>query len=316
MHDYSIDLRGMQGQKRRSLYLADCYDALADRVAGPLGAGAVYRKRAAMCRGCGTYLKYGILEGGGNKLVDANFCRQRLCPMCAFRRSHRSYADISKVLDWVSEVYPQYQYLFLTLTVRNVEGDKLGQVLDDMAKGFKRLIDADGKRRRFRGIIRTTEVTVSKRYNTYHPHYHLILAVPPEYFDRSQGLYWTTSDWAAAWQQCIRSDYTPITDIRAIKGRKNAVKETSKYAVKPASLFAGRVRDQVLERILYLQNGLHSRRLLSYTGCFGEARRALGLSEHDLSMDLTDKIEREDVFEAFVTYHWGFGARCYDIVKE
>lgn len=313
MLDYSIDLGRMQVKKRQSLFLADCYDLLAEQIAGPSDPGGVYRKRAAMCRGCGTYLQYGILEDGSGKLVDANFCRQRLCPSCAFRRSHRAYADISRAMDWVQQIYPEYQFLFLTLTVRNIEGDKLGQALSDMAIGFKNLIDARGKRRRFRGIIRTTEVTIDA-HGRYHPHYHLILACAPEYFRRNSGLYWKTEEWAAAWRECLGVDYTPVCDIRKVDHSGKARKEVSKYCVKPSSLLEGSPWD-VLPRILYLQNGLHGKRLLSFTGCFGEARRVLGLQIGE-SDDLTDKIGRDDVFQAFVTFHWGFGAGCYDIVKE
>lgn len=307
MSDYSIDLSRLQVKKRQTLFLADVFDRLAQR-----GEGSDFARRAALCRNCGNYLKFGILVDGSSKIVDANFCRQRLCPSCAFRRSHKAYSNISRVLDFV-EQNSNNQFLFLTLTIRNVSGLNLSSALDAMAIGFKRFLDAKGKSGRFSGVIRTTEVTVSDD-GSFHPHYHCILAVPPSYFSRAAGLYWTTSDFSRAWRECLGIEYDPVVDVRAVFTREGSIKEVAKYAVKPSSLFSGGPLD-VEERVLYLQRGLHRRRLLSYTGVFGEARRALAIPEEDED-GLTDSISRADVFRCFVVYHWGFGVSAYTLEKE
>lgn len=311
MSDYSIDFSVMQAKKEQSFALADSFDRLSLRLEGPRGARDGWANRAALCRSCGSYLKFGVLRAGSVKLVDANFCRQRLCPQCSFRRSLRAYAHISRCIDWVTTWNTGLQFAFLTLTVRNVEGPELSVALSAMADAYNRFLANKAVVSRIAGAIRTTEVTVSKD-NTYHPHYHLILALPDSYYQR--GRYWTTEQWAKAWKTAGGYNYTPITHIQAIHGQDKAVKETAKYAVKPGDLLSG-PPDLIDERVFMLQRGLHRKRLLSYSGVFADARRALRIveEEHD---SLTDDITREDVFEAFVTYNWGLDVGNYQLVKE
>ena len=61
-------------------------------------------------------------------------------------------------------------WLFLTLTVRNVEGGELRQTISDMMKGFNRLT----KYKRFDaavlGYFRALEITKNHEEHTYHPH--------------------------------------------------------------------------------------------------------------------------------------------------
>jgi hypothetical protein len=72
--------------------------------------------------------------------------------------------------------------------------------------------------------------------------------VPPAYF---QGDYLKQEEWAGLWRQCLRINYRPVVDIRAVKlalvpdsqrvnnSPKNmwaAVAEILKYAVKPSDM--------------------------------------------------------------------------------
>lgn len=313
MSDYSIDFSIMQAKKEESFKLADSFDRLSRRLEGPTGARDGWANRAALCRNCGNYLKFGVLKAGGVKLVDANFCRQRLCPQCSYRRSLRAYAHISRCLDWVCTWNSGIQFAFLTLTIRNVEGPELSAALTAMTDAYNRFLCNDAVKRRIAGAIRTTEVTVNSDDNTYHPHFHLILALPDDYYLDAKK-YWTTEQWAKAWKTSGGYNYTPVTHIEAIRGQENAVKETAKYAVKPGDLLRGCI-NVIDERVLHLQIGLHRKRLLSYSGVFADARRALKIAEEEHD-SLTDDISREDVFEAFVTYNWGLDVGNYQLVKE
>lgn len=311
MSDYSIDLSILQAKKRQSFVLADSFDRLACRIEGPAGARDGFANRAAACRSCGNYLKFGILRSGDYKLIDANFCRQRLCPQCSYRRSLRAYAHISKCLDWVSCNDPGLRYAFLTLTVRNVHGSELSGALSAMAVAYNRFLSNDAVKSRIAGAIRTTEVTVNKEDRSYHPHYHLILALSRDYFNDSK--YWTTDRWSHCWQVSGGFSYSPVVHIQAILAQDKAVKETAKYSVKPGDLLDGD-SDSIDERVLYLQRGLYRKRLLSYSGVFGRARRALRIAE-EADDSLTDDILREDVFEAFVTYNWAIDVGNYRIAR-
>ena len=59
---------------------------------------SLYR-RADRVSQCGSYLDFGVLPDGTKKLVKANFCRDRLCPMCNWRRSLKLYSQVSQVMD-------------------------------------------------------------------------------------------------------------------------------------------------------------------------------------------------------------------------
>ncbi|MDI6578281.1 protein rep, partial [Bacillus subtilis] len=60
-------------------------------------------------------------ETGKLKLYQAHFCKERLCPMCAWRRSLKIAYHNKLILE---EANLQYGcgWIFLTLTVRNVKG--------------------------------------------------------------------------------------------------------------------------------------------------------------------------------------------------
>jgi hypothetical protein len=96
--------------------------------------------------------------------------------------------------------------------------------------------------------------------------------VPPAYF---QGDYLKQRQWATLWKQCLRIDYWPIVDIRAVKldlvqtsRRVNkpparmweAVAEILKYAVKPSDM----IRDHEWFRELVDQ--LHKTRAVAIGG--------------------------------------------------
>ena len=57
-----------------------------------------------------------------NRLHAANFCRDRMCLMCQWRKSLRTYANISKAVDQILTTNKQKpQFILLTLTVKNCE---------------------------------------------------------------------------------------------------------------------------------------------------------------------------------------------------
>jgi plasmid rolling circle replication initiator protein Rep len=204
------------------------------------------------------------------KLQTAWFCRVRHCPVCQWRRSLMWQAKVYRALPRLLRDYPDTRFLFMTLTVRNCEVKDLRATLDLMRRAWVRLTQL----RCFpaRGWVRAVEITRSERYRTAHPHYHVLLMVPPRYF---QGDYLKQDQWAELWRQCLRIDYRPVVDIRAVKldlvqttQRVNkpprnmwaAVAEILKYAVKPSDM----VRDH--DWFLALTDQLHKTRAVAIGG--------------------------------------------------
>jgi plasmid rolling circle replication initiator protein Rep len=180
------------------------------------------------------------------KLQTSWFCKVRHCPVCQWRKSLQWQAKVYRALPLLRRDYPDTRFLFMTLTIRNCEVENLRSTLEVMAKGWKRLTEL--RTWPARGWVRAVEITRSQRYRTAHPHYHCLLMVAPAYF---QGDYLKQEQWAALWQQCLRINYRPVVDIRAVKlalvpdtQRVNplprnmwqAVAEILKYAVKPSDM--------------------------------------------------------------------------------
>lgn len=168
----------------------------------------------------------------------AFFCRVRNCPICQWRRSLKLVARFFEVLPAIHAAHPTMRYALLTLTVKNCPIEELRTTVQAMNKAWQRL----SQRKIFPalGFVRSLEVT--KETDTYdkntkklihkarpnycHPHFHIILALPASYFG---GNYLSTAKWALLWQHALRSDYTPICDVRLVKS-KPRVKDGSMVA--------------------------------------------------------------------------------------
>ena len=286
-------------KKSRSLLLADTYRELgfdcADRVAN-----------------CGTFLQFHVL-GDLYKLTAANFCGDRLCPTCNWRRSLKIFGQVSKMMDFLQANDPDLRYLFLTLTLRNEDIDHLFDMVEALLGGWRFLYH---KHTVFRkvvlGTFRVLEVTINHDKHTFHAHLHVVLAVHQDYFHKG---YISQAGWAQMWRESCNLDYTPITDIRAIQpkpgtsGLGSAVAEVCKYSVKDSDYLIGddTWRPRYVEALALALSG---RRLIGKTGCFGKAWRALNLSDPERvdNEDLDAADLREDVAATIIRYGWRSGA--------
>lgn len=271
---------------------------------------------------CGSLLGF-IKTDEKYKLHYANFCRDRFCPMCGWRKSLRRFSDTSRILNQSFIEYPDIKYAFLTLTIKNCSGDDLEKTLDILLKGYR---DLTHKNRLFtKGIIvgsyRTIEITYSEK-DGFHPHIHVIIALTKDYFNNSS-YYMSQKKWSELWAKCINVDYNPVIDIRIIKNYDsknthnissndlyNAIKETSKYAVKgsqfldPEDLY----KSEYVVRILY--NALANRKLCSFSGIFRDIQHKLNIVDSEKAdlIHIDDNIEiNKDIEKQIIYYKWGNG---------
>lgn len=247
----------------------------------------VDRKKAGRLTACADALLFSRKDGGGLKLIHANFCRVRLCPICAWRRSLKTQAHMNKIL---AAAEPQrLEYLLVTLTLRNCSPDMLGSTLDTLIGGYKNLV----KRRRYSqgwiGWYRGVEVTHNVQQDTYHPHIHALVAVKPSYF-RGQK-YIAQKDLAQDWREvCKITDYTPVVDIRKVKrwsgGQARtrtdiikAVNEVAKYTTKSSDIICVDDWDLTVNTISVLDRAFDKRRFIAYGGLFKELQKQLNLDD-------------------------------------
>lgn len=309
------------------------YDAKADRVVQ-----------------CGDFLTFSYFEGGEIKLTNAHFCQVRLCPLCAWRREMKIFAQLLKVVEVVQE--RDYRFVFLTLTCKNVAGIELNDQISMLMKSFKRLTELKAVKGMAKGWFRALEIThdtekkitkdmykKSKKYydriglkagdanpnfNMYHPHFHVMIAVNKSYFS-GNGIYIKQSQWAEMWQQSMRVDYTPTVDIRTVKNRNNAdstdyskgVKETAKYTIKDADYIVESNHALTDEAVETLDNALDKRRLVAYGGIMKTIHKELNLDEAETAeVHITEDgeiLEQIKLYE--LGYKWHVGYKNYALAK-
>ena len=188
------------------------------------------------------------------KLSAARFCRVRYCPICQWRRSLKWKARAFKILPTIVEEYATHRWLFLTLTAHNCRIEELRLTLQKLNKAWQRM----SQRKIFPGVgwLRSTEVTRSKD-GSAHPHFHCLLMVKPSYFGK---YYIKQEKWVELWKSCLRVDYEPVIDIRAIKRDCQPtilIPEILKYCVKESDLTCDR------RWFLELTNQMHNLRTVA-----------------------------------------------------
>ena len=290
--NYNTDLNKLQEKKRLSMSVAKkLYSAGLYRVSSNILNCANYAVRVT-CPDCGE-----------THHINLMYCRERLCPLCQYKRSLKIKHNTMDIVKRVEEVNTDIQYLFITLTMRNCYGDELQKAIDDELAAWAKLTD---KRKRFkkvcRGYIRTLEVTYNTEKHSYHPHLHIIMAVSDDYFT-NPSLYLTHNDIAEHWRTAMNLSYRPIIDVRAItkEGQRiiidagedvnediiikklnsrelqyeHAVSEVCKYAVK----FNYEKAPAIALKTLY--EALLGRRLISYGGIFRIAKQELQIPDEE-----------------------------------
>lgn len=249
--------------------------------------------RALRIEECGTYIGF-YKEKNIPKIVKANFCRERLCAICAWRRQAKFISQMKPVLN--SLINDNYEFLFCTLTIKNCNYNNLEERLNTILVAFSKLRKRRKVKRSWLGMCRSIELTYNHKDNTYHPHIHILIAVEKDYFNNNQK-YITQEELSYIWKDCCNINYNPIVDIRKVNDIDKGVVETLKYSLKPS------VYNESLKAFHYVLNG---RRLISFTGIFSQRRKELRLLDFENNLldevDIKDKTNKTyDVYKIDVT---------------
>ena len=272
-------------------------------------------KKAERLRGCASQLFYSVQPNGRKRLVSANFCRVRLCPTCQWRRTLKTFSQMQRIMAAVEADKPR-AYLVLTLTIRNCEPDQLNDRLDQMSKAFNKLIQYKRFQNAVLGWYRGTEITHNLTENTYHPHFHVVLAVNSSYFHDSKR-YIPQKEWVQLWKKAMRLDYDPNVDIRRVKGNdpasvSAAIAEIAKYTVKGSDYLIPDDWDLTVETVALLDRVLNKRRFIGFGGIFKDWHKKLNLDDPD-DGDLvhTDDEPPPSDLDPIVVYQWSTGYKQY-----
>lgn len=316
-------LRPWRKHHQGTLSLAALYDYMAAEIDGEGGSGQInpqagrYMIKAAALQNCAPWAEFERVQQpqGGEvlRLNKASFCRQRLCPMCQWRRSLKLGAQARQVVEWVEQRQP-VRWLMLTVTLKNVPAAELSATVTHLHNSLTRLTHI--KAWPALGWLRATEVTYNAKRDDYHPHLHLLLCVKPSYFKGGQ--YLSARKWREIWQHAARLDYEPSIDIHVIKPRNGkdiggAVAEVTKYGAKPDDYIRPWDIDTSCKVVAVLDAYLDGRRLTSWGGCCKDAAAALQIKDPGAADlvhidELAGKaLDNADQVAEYITYSWRIG---------
>lgn len=252
--------------------------------------------------GCGSYLEFiATIDKEKKKLVQAHFCKNRFCPLCAWRKARKDSMMLSIMMQAIVEE-KQYQFIFMTLTTPNVKADNLNEEIDLFNHALSKMFRRKRVTNVIKGYVRKLEITYNKKRDDYNPHFHLILAVPKHYFTVKK-YYIKQSEWLDLWRDVtgktgINPDGTDeITqlDVRKVKGfqQEKAVQEVAKYSAKDFEMTESQ---EVFDTFYHAMKG---RQLITFNGVFKEYKKKYEAGELDHY-----KKKDENEYFWFLTASW------------
>lgn len=319
-------------------------------------------KKAQRVRECGTFLEWSLPpepaaglhrgvpaaapEQDKPRLSAANFCRDRLCPMCNWRRCHKIFSQVSRIQTVLSA--SDYDFVFVTLTVPNVDGSELSDEIDKMQAAWHKFIKYKRIQSAFVGYFKSLEVTRnndkrSKSYGTYHPHYHIIFVVRKCYFTGRDFI--KRDELLALWKRAKRDDRITQVDIRRVTDKQkqkeliidgvkqkvdftelgSAVAEIAKYAVKSSDFLGkmdkhGRIivplPEWLTDEIVSVYSvALAGRRLCAFGGVFEQVRKELNLDDPEDGDLIHEDGEQLNADMAIMVARYGWSCGAYKLIE-
>jgi plasmid rolling circle replication initiator protein Rep len=295
--------------------------ALISKIGKHVSIGTVER-----IKNCQNFMAW-VADQGMQKLKQqyGNSCGNRFCPICAYRLARKNAMKINVMMDYIEAEHGK-EFIFLTLTAPNVKGYGLGDEITRYNDAFKKMC----KRKEIipvnKGYIRKLEVTYNAEpkitrdmweglgryqgrpmaeyferkglkigdenpnYDTYHTHFHVIMAVNPRYFKTRS--YIKQETWLSLWREAMDDETITQVDVRKVnrspleKKEDKAMHEMAKYAAKDTDYMHS---DDVFD-VFY--KALKGRQVFTFNGLFKEANKKYKAKELDKykSVDKTEYV--------------------------
>lgn len=195
---------------------------------------------------CGSMLKFlkernVVSEEIRRRLVKANFCKYRFCPMCQWRKARKVCREVLGRLRTIDEQHNGVALLFLTLTIKNEPLTELNSTVKHLSASFNRMQKTQQYKSAVYGSIRAIEfLGDNTEQGECHPHFHCLLVVPKSYFKSRD--YINFEEWTNLWQRSLRVNYRPVINVQRVKpkGKMSAIVaaalEVVKYSVTSSDL--------------------------------------------------------------------------------
>ena len=277
-----------------------------------------FKGEAEKIKQCGNYLEFALKENQitkdtKKKLANANFCKNRFCPMCSWRRIRNITGQLKEAFSCITEKQ-KVATLFLTLTISNPDVKDLKSTIAKMNKAFKNMSDTKPFKNAVLGYFKSIEILGDKTpKGQAHPHFHILLIVDTKYF--SSRNYLNKTEWTEMWKKALKVDYTPVVDVRRIKSKNenfsdidSAIIETVKYSVKHSDLVK-----RTNEDFYYLYTQTKNLRFISAGGILKEHLNLIKIDE-DL-INLKKENEALWIEIARLIYTFQNGEYCLKEIK-
>ncbi|MDT3097196.1 protein rep [Staphylococcus aureus] len=218
---------------------------------------------------CNTFLSFvadKTLEK--QKLYKANSCKNRFCPVCAWRKARKDALGLSLIMQYIKQ-QERKEFIFLTFTTPNVQNEQLEDEIKHYNKSFKKMVERKKVKSTIKGYVRKLEITYNKKRDDYNPHFHVLIAVNKSYFTDKR-YYISQQEWLDLWRDV--TGISEITQVQVQKIRQNNNKELYEMAK-----YSGKDSDYLINQKVFdaFYKSLKGKQVLVYSGLFKEARKLL-----------------------------------------
>lgn len=258
---------------------------------------------------CNTFLSFvadKTLEK--QKLYKANSCKNRFCPVCAWRKARKDALGLSLMMQYIKQ-QENKEFIFLTLTTPNVMSDELENEIKRYNNSFRKLIKRKKVGSVIKGYVRKLEITYNKKRDDYNPHFHVLIAVNKSYFTDKR-YYISQQEWLDLWRDV--TGISEITQVQVQKIRQNNNKELYEMAK-----YSGKDSDYLINQKVFdaFYKSLKGKQVLVYSGLFKEAKKKL----KDGDLDYLKEIDpTEYIYQIF--YIWKqkeyLASELYDLTEQ
>ena len=269
-----------------------------------------FKTEAQKIKECGNFLEFAlkqhqITNENKKKLANANFCKNRFCPMCSWRRVRNITGQLKDAFSCITEKQ-KIATLFLTLTIKNPDVKDLKKAIAKMNKAFNEMTRTKPFKNAILGYFKAIEILGDDTPNGQaHPHFHILLIVKENYFKKSD--YLNKSQWTEMWKKALKVDYTPVVDIRRIKSKNenfsdidSAIIETVKYSVKHSDLVKRSNED-----FYYLYTQTKNMRFISAGGMLKEHLNLLKIDEDLINLKKENELIWIEICRLIYTWQNG-----------
>ncbi|MFZ2464749.1 MAG: protein rep [Caldibacillus thermoamylovorans] len=213
------------------------------------------------------------------KMVSSNSCKNRFCPVCAYRKARKDAMTLSVIMTAIKEELT-YDYLFLTLTTPNVQSENLIDEINRFNKSFKKLMERNRFKKISKGYVRKLEITYNKERNDYNPHFHVVIAVNKSYFT-DKDYYISQSEWLENWRQVTgltgitENGHDEITQLSIKKVRQGNGKNSTDSAISEIAKYSAKDSDMVESPKVFdtLYKALKGRQVITFNGIFKDYKK-------------------------------------------